>query len=129
MGGIATKRGVHMPSEKRVKLILGVVLGVMLLASAAFLLRPGSAERLTATIQVDGKVVRELRLDTAADEVFSIEEQTGLPIEFEVRDHAIRFLHSDCPDKICINSGFLRRDMDIASCLPNRAVLSVASQG
>lgn len=117
-----------MNKEKKVQYIVIAVLGVAVTASLLFMLRPASGERLVAKIQVDSKEVATIDLDTAANEVFSIEQSTGLPIEFEIKDHAIRFLHSDCPDKVCVNSGYQSRDMDIASCLPNRTVLSVQSR-
>ena len=53
---------------------------------------------------------------------------TEQAITFQVRDHAIRFLSSDCPDKVCVNTGFLRNDLDVASCLPNRTSLFVSVQ-
>ena len=50
-------------------------------------------------------------------------DETGLEITFQVQDHAIRFLSSDCPDKVCVNTGFLREDLQVATCLPNRTTL------
>lgn len=113
-----------MNKEKKTQYIIYVVLGVAVLGSLLFVLRPAKGG-VTAKIQVGDTIVRELSLDTAKDGEFSIEDETGLPITFEVRDHAIRFKSSDCPDKVCIKSGFMRRDMDIASCLPNRTILTV----
>lgn len=40
-----------------------------------------------------------------------------------MQDHAIRFLSSDCPDKVCVNTGFLREDLQVVTCLPNRTTL------
>ena len=40
-----------------------------------------------------------------------------------MQDHAIRFLSSNCPDKVCVNTGFLREDLQVATCLPNRTTL------
>ena len=37
----------------------------------------------------------------------------------------IRFLHTDCPDQICVRSGWLEDPGDIAICLPNKAVINV----
>lgn len=114
-----------MDKGKKTALLLYGALGILVIAALIFLLRPATTVGRLAVIQVGNEVVAELELDTADDEVFSIEDKTGLPITFEVKDHAIRFLDSDCPDKVCVNAGFLHRDMDIASCLPNKTVLSV----
>lgn len=37
----------------------------------------------------------------------------------------IRFKEADCPDKICVYTGWLTEPGDIAVCLPNRAVVKI----
>lgn len=37
----------------------------------------------------------------------------------------IRFKQADCPDKICVNAGWLRNPGDMAVCLPNRVVVKI----
>jgi hypothetical protein len=37
----------------------------------------------------------------------------------------IRFVKADCPDKICVNTGWLEEPGDTAVCLPNRAVVRI----
>lgn len=115
------------PSKEHLsKYILYGVLAAGLLGCAAFVLRPQQTGSLTAVIQVGDQVIQRIDLgDAQQEESFSILDQTGLPITFEIRDHAIRFLDSDCPDKVCVKSGFLKNDMDIASCLPNQTILTV----
>ena len=39
----------------------------------------------------------------------------------------IRFERSDCPDKICVHSGWLWRSGEVAACLPNGFVLKIIS--
>lgn len=73
----------------------------------------------------NGDVFEEIPLGTAEDGTFSILDSTGHNITFEIKDHAIRFLESDCPDQVCVNTGFVSQDMDLAACLPNQTVLSV----
>lgn len=116
-----------MKKETKTLYILAGVLVLALVGSLAFVLRPQQKSQLTATIQVGSQIIREISLDTAADEEFSIMDETGLPITFAIKDHTIRFLDSNCPDKICVNAGFMARDMDIASCLPNKTVLIVSA--
>lgn len=35
------------------------------------------------------------------------------------------FLYSDCPDKICINTGWLEKNGDYAACLPNGIAICI----
>ncbi|MCI9667491.1 MAG: NusG domain II-containing protein [Angelakisella sp.] len=111
------------------RLLLWLAVGTVLVLSLLWLVRPqNEAGHLTAVISVDGKTVRTLDLATAGDQEFSLLEETGLPIIFQVQDHAIRFLSSDCPDKVCVNTGFLRSDLEVASCLPNRTSLFITAE-
>ncbi|MCL1863644.1 MAG: NusG domain II-containing protein [Defluviitaleaceae bacterium] len=49
-------------------------------------------------------------------------------IVFEIRDGQIAFLESDCPDKVCVHVGFLRRVGQMAVCLPNNTVLAILGE-
>jgi hypothetical protein len=44
---------------------------------------------------------------------------------FQVSDGQIAFVKSDCPDQVCVNTGFLYRRGHIAACLPNRMLLMI----
>lgn len=115
-----------MTKEKKLRLLLWGLIALALLGSILWLARPQStAGHILAVITVGETTVRTIDLTTAKDQDFSILEETGLPIVFQIRDHAIRFLSSDCPDKVCINTGFLKNDMDVACCLPNQTLLSL----
>ena len=119
-----------MDTHTRKRALIWLALAALLLAALGWMLRPqeGTGERIIATISVGDQTVRTVDLTAAGDQEFTILEETGLPITFQVRDHAIRFLSSDCPDKVCVNTGFLRNDLDVASCLPNRTSLFVSVQ-
>lgn len=97
-----------------------------LLAAAFFMLAvlmPGSAKNAGcyAEIYYDGKLAATAYLDEPR--IFSID---GLPqVVFEVKDGAIAFIRSDCPDRICVNTGRLDRAGQLAACLPNRVSLRI----
>ena len=117
-----------MSNQKKLRRLLWLAIAVILGGSLLWMLRPQTKERVIATITVEDKVVRTIDLARAGDQEFSILEETGRPITFQIRDHAIRFLESDCPDRVCINTGFIRNDMDVACCLPNRTLLSITRE-
>ena len=48
-------------------------------------------------------------------------------IKFEIKDKKIRFLESNCPDKICVNTGFIGIVGETAVCLPNAASIQIIS--
>jgi len=116
--------------EKRPFPIRGVLYGVVALVLAlclwlALAPREPAGPGLWAVIRVDNREVWRGELDALADQEFSIREESGRDITFQVAQGAIRFLHSDCPDKVCVNTGFLDYDGGMATCLPNRTVLTV----
>ena len=114
-------------NSDRMRQLLWSVIVVIAIFSAASLLRHNTrGPHAVATISIDGQEILTVDLEGAEDQEFSILEKTGKDITFQVKDHAIRFLHSDCPDKICVNTGFLREDNTIATCLPNKTVLTVS---
>ena len=85
-----------------------------------------SSAHFAATIWADGEAVRKIDLSAADDEIFSIEEETGLRVTIEIKDHRIRFLSSDCPDHICIHTGWIGEPAQTAVCMPNRVSVTIA---
>ena len=76
-----------------------------------------------ANISVDWRVVDKIAL--SEDGVYA---PAGRPeVRIAVRGGAVGFVRSDCPDKVCIHSGFLSMPGQSAVCLPNRVVVSVAA--
>ncbi|MDR1916320.1 MAG: NusG domain II-containing protein [Synergistaceae bacterium] len=76
-----------------------------------------------AEIAVDGRI--ETTMALAGDKVYS---PAGKPaVQIAVRSGRVGFVSSDCPDKICVHSGFLGISGQSAVCLPNRVVVRVKS--
>lgn len=46
-------------------------------------------------------------------------------IHLQVRDHAIRFVDSPCPDHICESYGWLSMEDQMATCMPAYSVLTI----
>lgn len=114
---------------KKTNIIAFAVLAVLLIGSAAFLLyrnNTPSADDMTAILSIDGVDVAKVDLyeDKEPYEV-DLTELFGVKVVLEVKDHAIRFKSSDCPDQICVHAGWLSRDMDIAVCMPNQVAVVV----
>jgi hypothetical protein len=82
----------------------------------------------------DGKRVKyaEIRVDGRVDVLVALNEDGeyapgGLPgVRIAVRNGAVGFIASDCPDKICVHTGFLSFPGQAAVCLPNKVVVQVA---
>ena len=88
---------------------IGFALGVLAVAALFFLMRPGSTG---AEARVDIAGGGTVCLPLSQDGVYPI-EGAALPVTLEVKDGAVRFVVSVCPDHICENTGGLRLEGDV----------------
>ncbi|MDR2180220.1 MAG: NusG domain II-containing protein [Synergistaceae bacterium] len=101
--------------------LLLCLLGVLAFHFFAARERKAEGERY-AEITVEGQVDAVVSL--SEDGVYTPARRPA--VQIQVRDGAVGFVHSDCPDKICVHSGFLSTPGQSAACLPNKVVLRVA---
>ena len=105
---------------------------VLLFVIGGFLLfwqlRP-KEEGCTALVMVDNQTVYTFSLgDVGETEVYPLDTQPKTWVE--VSPQGIRFVDSQCPDKICLQYGILNEAGQIAVCLPAKAMIQViGSQG
>ena len=77
-----------------------------------------------AKVTVNGEQVLEINLETSEDEVFDLNHK-GVNVVVEVKDHKIHFLSSDCPDSVCVKSGFIKNHRDTSVCIPNKTAIFI----
>ena len=77
-----------------------------------------NGERIT---KIDG-----IPIDISVDRTFTIGGETTDYNVIEIKDKKIRCIDSNCPDKICVNHGFLNEeiDNDMIVCAPHRLVIT-----
>ena len=104
------------------------VIAVILLLGAGMFWYFGTSasDKVTAEIYYQDKRVKTISLDGKEEKSFSIQE---LPhIVFTVHtDKTISFTESDCPDKVCVNTGRIGKPGQIAACVPNRVYVKIVS--
>ena len=80
---------------------------------------------LVATVYLDGETVETIKLsDVEKNFTFSPCDN----VEIEVQKDRIRFLSSDCPDKLCVKSGWLSSSGATSACLPEKVVITVSGE-
>lgn len=100
--------------------ILTVALAVTLLWMAPRLL---SSQSATAVLVQDGQVIRqwsEQELKTDGEESII---SHGFHYRIAWQDGRIRFAEADCPDKVCVRTGWLSRPGSVAACIPGNLIL------
>lgn len=80
-----------------------------------------------AQISINGEDILTVDLTQEEDQQIDLSEY-GVDIQLEVKDHAIRFAHSDCPDQICLGYGFIDTEPQTAVCMPNRTAIVIHSE-
>lgn len=86
-------------------LALGLLLGTRLFA------KPGAAAVVT-TAQ------GSFTLPLGQDATRALTGKGGIRVTLEVAGGRVRFAASDCPDKVCVHSGWLSRSGQTAACVP-----------
>lgn len=83
---------------------------------------------LYAQIYYDSRLVKTVDLSAGREESFSI---AGLPevVFHQYADGSVAFIASDCPDKLCVLTGKLRRAGQIAACLPRKVYIKIVGTG
>lgn len=80
-----------------------------------------------AIVKQGGKVIERIDLDAVSEP-----RENRLPGKYDETVRAekgrIRFKEADCPDKICVKTGWLEKPGDTAVCLPNRAVVTIVDE-
>ena len=105
-------------------LTVWIIIGLAVAAAVIFMLLPQGEEALCAVVSIDGEDIAAVDLSNLERRSYSLESY-GVGISLLTENGQICFLNSTCPDKICINSGWLSRDMDIDVCMPNRTSVIV----
>lgn len=109
-------------TARRIEWAALILVLVICIAAGFYLYRPREG-RAVAVISVDGNEIRRIELEKAENGIFSIEEESGKPVSFELQDGAIRFVNVTCPDHICEKAGWCDAPGERAVCMPNRTAL------
>lgn len=92
---------------------------ILTIAAAVWLLTAQNARTTGTTAIVSigyGDERRELTIPLEQGGIYPID--AALPVTLEVKDGAIRFIDSVCPDHRCESFGQLRHEGDWAACVP-----------
>ena len=104
-----------------------IILTVLILSAAGLMYRWITADKGGGTVcelYVDNKL--QSRIDLSKDGEIKTPGRENVVLT--VKNHAIAFTKSDCPDKICIRTGYISQPGQTAVCLPNRVAIKIASK-
>ena len=113
------------PCAKRRRLIVNAAFAAAVLLAAGlawWALRRSSGPALYARADFGMEAVEMLPLDTDYDYYYQVD---GYIVHLQVRDGAVAFLDSQCPDHVCEAFGWLSEPGQWASCVPAGVMVTV----
>lgn len=111
-----------------------LLFGDLIIAGAVLLLAAGIA-LVGANRAMPGLLYAHISINGGEEVIYSLSgedriiELTGydsIGFTIEISGGAARFAYSDCPDKLCVRTGWLDSSGGFAVCLPARATLSIS---
>ena len=113
------------PCAKRRRLIVNAAFAAAVLLAAGlawWALRRSRGPALYARADFGMGAVEMLPLDTDYDYYYQVD---GYIVHLQVRDGAVAFLDSQCPDHVCEAFGWLSEPGQWASCVPAGVMVTV----
>ncbi|MDE7364142.1 MAG: NusG domain II-containing protein [Ruminococcus sp.] len=107
---------------KSVKICIAVIVFIFISALILSLILFQKKDNEYISIVQDNKVLYTLNLNTTENQKIRIEDNNDGYNIIEISDGKIRISDADCPDKTCVNMGFLSGDVPIV-CLPHKLVI------
>ena len=115
--------------NKKAAIIISAILILLAGISLLYLLQTGlggteAGSGYIAEIYQNGRLLYSIPLnDLSQTQILVIESTEGGINEVEVRPGSIGIISADCPDKICVQQGFITDAKLPITCLPNRLVI------
>ena len=76
-----------------------------------------------AVIKVDGKVINTLELDK--DTTLNVTGYQGGTNIVTIKGGRVKMTEADCPDELCVKTGWVSRTGETIVCLPHRVVVEI----
>ncbi len=113
-------------SKKNKILIFVTLILLVILVCFSYIIYNKKLNNKIAKIYQDGNLIYEINLDKV-EEAYTIkidgdEEHYNI---VEVRKGEIGIIEANCPDKICVNMGFVSDGLLPITCLPNKLIIEI----
>ena len=85
-----------------------------------------TSDNKTAKIYQNGEIIREINLNTLTEPIeFEITDERGHKNTVKAEKGRIRITSADCPDKVCVNQGWIENGVVPIVCLPNKVTIEI----
>ncbi|AGK99895.1 NusG domain II-containing protein [Desulfoscipio gibsoniae] len=108
---------------------LGLLLLTLVSIAVGYILNqrePG--DNLVLEIYQDGDLVQQIDLSVVRNDQIKITSKDGHFNTVEIKDGQVRVKEADCPNQICVKTGWLSRPGQTSFCAPNRLMVTIKGQ-
>ena len=112
----------------KLKITVGDIILIMLviLISIFFIIPKNHSERrLVAHVYVDNEFSQAISLYKSQQK--DIHSPYGM-LTVEVKEQRIRVVHSTCPNKVCVHTGWISKKNESITCLPNAILIILVEE-
>ncbi len=108
---------------------LGLIMLTILSITASYLInRQEAGDKMVLEIRQDGDLIQQIDLSAVRNKQIKITGQDGHYNTVEIKAGKARVKDADCPNQICVKTGWLSRPGQISFCAPNRLMISIKGQ-
>lgn len=119
-----------MNRTKKICIAAAVLLLAAGIAGSLFIYLKKDSDACIANIYQDGTLIRSIDLSKVNESyTFTIDGDNGASNTIEVRPGEIAVVAASCPDKVCVNMGFIKNKALPITCLPNKLVIKIEASG
>ena len=115
-------------SSKLNKIIILIILIILILLSFAIITVRflNTNHNKIAKIYQNGSLIKEIDLDKLNEPLeFSITDDNGHTNTIRAEKGKICMISANCPDKICVNQGWIENGIAPIVCLPNKITIEI----
>jgi len=106
-------------------LVVALIISLAVISTALFV--QGEAEATRVVISKDGEVLYDVNLEEVKErlEIKNLSEYNELIV---IEDGKVRFERSNCPDQVCVRTGWISKPGQAAVCLPAGIIVKIVGE-
>ena len=117
--------------KKGDKIVGIILLIIVLITTGGTLIYKNSIKGVEniAVIKRDGKVIKTIDLNKVVKpEEFTLKTENGDYNTIAVKHNSIRIIDANCPNKLCVKSGWITKPGEMIVCLPYKVIINIEAK-